>query len=403
MPATASNQPFELLMDYLQGKINAHQLRSAFTDNGQMQHAFAAYQDAEFTPEQKKELQDELAVPEDAAATISDASNLLDLIDNLNKAGYGYGHLADFRYQLKKIKPEADWTGTLYSTTLLTGIISSFFLLNHHQRDLLEALLIHVAPFIPPFLLVGYQFYTIYRQARTTLDEDTYHSYQHRIQRWLVSTLPSLLNLSAYVAIAVVGSMSPISAALFIASSLVAVADGALRFYHRPSAEEQAEPNTASAIRQENRKNRTGQTLDVKIYAAVALSVTVVVSCIFPPSIFVVLSYSALFILIPWTKNSFLNKIHTESSAQLQTELRAFNGHDTAPASQVEQQLQTRIQELEAELKHHKDARVTEVVTSEEALASQTGIFQCRPKPTMKSITTQTDEYESGLDLTASL
>lgn len=402
MPSPTLNQPFDLLMDYLQGRVNAHQLRTAFTEGTQTQDAFAAYKNTGFTPEQKKQLQDELAVP--PGVTIDNADNLLDLIDNLNKAGYGYGQLADFRYQLKKIQPEADWTGPLYFTTLLTGIITGFFLLSDRNRDRLEAILIRIAPFIAPFLLVGLQFYTIIRQAYTTLYEDTYHSYSHRIQRWFVGTLPSLLNIVAYTAIAVVGSMSPISAAFFIAASLVAVADGAHRFYRQERTEELAEPGTANAIRQENRKARTRQTLEVKIYAAVALAVTVVISCIFPPSIFVVLAYSALFILIPWTKNSFLNKIHTDSSHQLQTDLRAHHGFAADEADHVEQ-LRTRVHELESELQNYKNPRVIEEATSKEALASQTGIFQFRPKPTMASTATQTDEdeYESNLDSTASL
>jgi len=364
MPSPTPNNPFDHLMGYLQGRVNVHQLRTAFTEGTQTQDAFAAYKNAKLTADQFNKLKMELAIPIPYTVMIGGADNLLDLIDNLNKAGYGYGQLADFRYQLKKIQPEADWTGPLYFTTLLTAIISSFFLLNNHQRDRLEAILMRVAPFIVPFLLVGLQFYTIIRQAYTTLYEDTYHSYSHRIQRWFVGTLPSLLNIAAYTAIAVVGSMSPISAAFFVAASLVAVADGAHRFYRQERTEELAESGTASEIRQKNRKKRTGQTLEVKIYAAVALAVTVVISCIFPPSIFVVLAYSALFILIPWTKNSFLNKIHTESSNQLLVDIRALNGSDTA-----------------------------------EAHVSQTGLF----KPVMVDMDTQTDTNEENLGLTAGL
>jgi len=389
MPSATPSNPFDLLMGYLQGRVNAHQLRTAFTEGTQTQDAFSAYKDAEFTLEQKMKLQDELAVP--PGATINNADNLLDLIDNLNKAGYGYGQLADFRYQLKQIHQAPDWTGPLYFTTLLTAIISSFFLLNNHQRDRLESVLIRVAPFIAPFLLVGLQFYTIFKQAYTSYYEDTYHSDEHRWLRWLVGTLPSLLNIAAYVAIAVVGSMSPISAALFVAASLVAVADGAYRFYQQERAEEQAEPGTASAsaIRQKNRKTRTRQTLEVKIYAAVALAVTVVISCIFPPSIFVVLAYSALFILIPWTKNSFLNKIHTESSDQLLVDIRALDGSDMDEADYVDQ-LQTRIQTLEAELENYKQPHST----STAAPPSRVGLF----KPAMIDFSNRADS-----DLGASL
>jgi hypothetical protein len=400
MPSTTSNEPFELLMAYLHGELYALEnlsriLKPQCTDK---KNALGIYQDTAITKEQKQTLRAALAVPTDV--TINNTDKLLDFIDNLNKAGYGYGQLADFRYQLKKIYKEPDWTRPLYLATLLTSSISSFFLLNQHQRDRLEAVLLRIAPiiapFIAPFLLVGLQFYTIIQQAKRTYYEDTYHSYNHRIQRWLVGTLPSLLNLAAYVAIAVVGSMSPISAALFVAASLVAVTDGAHRFYRQEKTEELAELGTAHAIRQENRKARTRQTLEVKIYAAVALAVTVVISCIFPPSIFVVLAYSSLFILIPWTKNSFLNKIHTESSDQLLVDIRALDGSDMDEANQVEQQ-QTRIQELESELKNYKNPRVTE-----EARTSQTGMFK---KPIMVSAATQTDKYtdESESGLTTSL
>lgn len=374
MPSPTSNQPFELLIVYLQGKINARQLHDAFIKDTQTQDAFAIYKDTSFSPEQKTQLQEELAVPE--AATINDASNLLDLIDNLNKAGYGYGQLADFRYQLKKIKPETDWTGTLYFTTLVTGIVSSFFFVNDHHRDRLEAFLLRLAPFIAPliapFLLVGFQFYTIYQQA-TAYNEDTYHSDNHRKRRWFVGTFPALLNLSAYLAIAIIGSISPFSAGLFIGASLVAVVDGAFRFYHPQAPEELAAPGSASAIRQENRKKRTGDTLNVKIYAAVALSVTVVISCIFPPSIFVVLAYSALFILIPWTKNSFLNKIHTESSEQLQKDLYFYHGFTEDNMDQVTQ-LQTQVHNLETELEHQKNRQST--VTYDSAPPSRVGLFK---------------------------
>ncbi|NCT57847.1 MAG: hypothetical protein GW760_09110 [Legionella sp.] len=319
MPATTSSNPFELLMDYLQGQKDAHQLRNAFTEGRETRDAFATYKTTSFTLDQINQLKNELAIPENAS--LDEADNLLDLIDNINKAGYGYGQLADFRYHIKHIQPEADWTGTLYTTTLITGIVSSFFFLNGRQRDRLEAVLVRIAPSIPPLLLVGLQIYTMFKQAYTSLYEDTYYSANHRIRRWLVGTLPALFNLAAYATIAVVGSMSPLAAVLFVSASLVAIADGLHRIYDLVNVAETAETGTASAIRQQNRIERTRQTLHVKIGAALALVATVVVSCIFPPSIFAVLAYCALFILIPWTKNSLLNKIHTESSHQLLTEL----------------------------------------------------------------------------------
>jgi hypothetical protein len=370
MPSKTSKIPFKLLLEYLQGKEDAHGLRTAFRVGTFTQDAFAAYKNTPFTLEQKQQLETALGVPADA--TVEHADNLLDLIDNLNKAGYGYGQLADFRYQLKNIHPEPDWTGTLLFTTLLTGIISTFFFLNPKQLERLEGALLRVAPFIAPVLLVGFQFYTIFRQAYKTRYEDTYHSDSHRARRWLVGTLPSILNLSAYVAIAAIGSMSPLAAVLFVSSSVVAVLDSAISFYHLKTAEKQEELDTASATRQNNRKERTGQTFWVKMYAAVALSATVAISCIFPPTIFVVLSCTALFILIPMTKNSWLNKIHTDSSQQLLAELRDLDEKNITPAEEnvLEQEI-VDVPALQAELQSYK-ARLTVA----EAPPSRVGLFK---------------------------
>ncbi|MDF1827183.1 MAG: hypothetical protein P1U39_02775 [Legionellaceae bacterium] len=378
MPATTPSTPFELLIDYLQGKKDAHQLRSAFTEGRETRDAFATYQNTALTTlttQQIEQLKTELAMPESAG--FGEAENLLDLIDNLNKAGYGYGQLADFRYHIKQIKPEADWTETLYTTTLITGIVSSFFFLNGRQRDRLEAVLVRIAPAIAPMLLVGLQIYNIFKQAYTSLYEDTYHSDGHRFRRWLVGTLPALFNLAAYATIAVVGSMSPFAAILFVSASLVAIADGIHRIYDLVKVDRTAESGTASAIRQQNRIERTHQTLRVKIYAALALVATVLVSCIFPPSIFVVLAYSALFILIPWTKNSFLNKIHKESSHQLLTELHELEDSSTNSTDDVER-LKNTVVELKAEVE-----RCHAKLATREARASNTGLF----KPDMASIT----------------
>lgn len=322
MTGKKSKMPFELLLDYLKGKVDAYQLRMAFTEGTQTQDALAAYKNTSFTPEQKQALENELGVP--TGVTIESRENLLDLIDNLNKKGYGYGQLADFRYHLKGIYPAKDWTGTLFLTTLLTGIISTFFFLNPKQLDRLEGVLLRVVPLIAPAFLVGFQAYTVFKQAYKTRYEDTYHSDSHRARRWAVGTLPSLLNLSAYVAIAAIGSMSPLAAGLFVFASFIAVLDSIYSFYQINTAAKQETANSASAVRQENRTERTRQAFWIKLYAAVALSATVAISCIFPPTIFVILSCTALFILIPMTKNSWLNKTHTESSQQLLSSLRAL-------------------------------------------------------------------------------
>jgi len=313
--------PFDLLYAYLKGEEDVlNRLNSTLKPQCTPEkNALAIYKNTTVTPNQTQTLRKVLGVPNDA--TLQSTDNLLDLIDNLNKAGYGYGQLADFRHQLKQIYTKPDWSGALLFTTLFTGIISAFFFLNKQQLDRFEKLLTRIAPFIAPLFLIGFQIYTIIQQAYKTRYEDTYHSDNHRARRWLVGTLPSLLNLSAYVAIAIIGSMSPLAAALFVGASFVGVFDGALSFYYLSKAEQQQEPGTASAIRQNNRKERVGQTLQVKMYAAIGLSATVAISCLFPPSIFVILSCVTLFILIPQTKNMFLDNIHTDSSNALLTQL----------------------------------------------------------------------------------
>lgn len=376
--------PFELLEAYLRGEPNvlndlSQKLKPKCEPD---QNALTLYQKTEFTVDEEQGLQKALGVPADAK--VDPATNLLDLIDNLNKAGYGYGQLADFRHQLKQIHPEPDWTGTLLFTTLLTGITSTFFFLNSKQLERLEGALLRVAPFIAPVLLVGFQFYTIFRQAYKTRYEDTYHSDSHRKRRWVVGTFPSLLNLSAYVAIAVIGSMSPLAAALFVSASIIAVLDGLYSAYDLNFTEVRADSNTASAVRQNNRRERTDQTFWVKMYAAVALSATVAISCIFPPTIFVVLSCTALFILIPMTKNSWLNKIHTTSSKQLLAELHDLE-ETTSVAENVLDQEVVDTQALQTELESYKAK-----LTVAEAKLHDISMF----KSAMVSISTQTNQDE---------
>ena len=288
----SSETPFNLLIAYLNGKTDAGKLRAAFTHGTQTEDAFAAYKNTKITPLQEQTLKTALGVPSTEELK---ADNLLEWIDNLNKARYGYGQLADFRHILKQIHPKTDWSGTL----LFTGAAIFSTLVLYTRQS----------------LLVGFQVYTILQQAYKTWYDDTFYTNNHRTQRWLVGTLPAVLNLSAYLAIAVAGSMSPIAATLFVAASVVAVVDGALRFYHLHAAGNQPESDPASAARQKNREERSYQTLKVKMYAAVALSAVVAISCVFPPTIFVILSCTALFILM--TKNIRLDKIHTDSSNQL--------------------------------------------------------------------------------------
>ncbi len=364
-------QLFNFLLSYLQGKIDANQLRAIFSDGTQTRDAFAAYKNTCFTEDQKQQLKTELAIPHDAV--IEDADNLLDLIEKLNKAGYGYGQLADFRYHLKKIHPEPDWTRALLFTTLSISAISAFFFLNKHQRNRLEQVLLLAVPFIAPLFLVGLHFSKILRQAYLTRYEDTYHSDHHRVRRWLVGTLPSIFNLSAYAAIAMMKSMSPLAAVLFISASVVAVLDGAFRLYHLKTVETQAEQNTASYIRQENRKSRTEQTLTVKLFSAIALSAVAAVACFFPPSLVVLLSCTALFILIPWTESSYLHKIHTNSSHELLTQLKRREDELTKSINTPQEQPRT---ELETRQRQDQLTNNTTLSQASNTALSQASFFR---------------------------
>ena len=190
--------------------------------------------------------------------------------------------------------------------------------------DRIEQILTRLLPFIAPVFLVLYNLYTIAQQAHTTRNNDTFYAFGHRAWKWLVGTLPSMLNLTAYVFIATMGAMSPLAAALFISASLVAVVDGGLRaaqYYFTPQKPESETPlsweENLADIRQKARENRTYETLWIKMYAALALSATVAMSFLFPLGPFVVLTFVTLFIFIPVIKNARLNRIHTESSNEL--------------------------------------------------------------------------------------
>lgn len=411
----SSENPFDLLVAYLQGKTDAVKLHAVLKPQcTQTKDALAIYQRTKLTQLQKQQLKNLLCVPKATLfkqepqtlgewlhtlnpfgspkhETPYEPENLLDWIDHLNKAGFGNGQLADFRHELKQIHAKPDWSETLLVTTLLTGITAFFFYLNPKQLQRVEQALVRIAPFIVPTLLVFLQIKTIAEQAYRTRYEDTFYSLEHRARRWLTGTLPALMNLVAYGVIATVGAMSPLAAALFVASSFVAVFDGAVSWVqlHFSNKNHVTKTNPTweeklSTIRQEERETRTGQTLKVKLIAAIALSAVATIFSLFPPTSLIIIACSSLFILIPLTKNAWLDAIHTSSSKQLLERLGQCDGTPTvSPGEILEPQVQ-KVAEDVADL----TKRVNKLEQAEAARLSQAGMF--------RNVSTQWDEDDAN-------
>jgi len=416
----SSEAPFDLLVAYLQGKTNAVKLQAALEPQcTQTKNARAIYQRTKLSALQKQQLKNMLCVPKDVIfqqepQTLSEwlqtlnpfgspkpemayePENLLEWIDNLNKAGFGNGQLADFRHQLKQIHAKPDWSETLLVTTLLTGIAAFFFYLNPKQLQRVEQALVRIAPFITPMFLVLLQLSTLFQQAYKTRYDDTFYSLGHRARRWFIGTLPSALNLVSYGVIAAAGAMSPLAVALFVSSSFVAVFDGALSLFQlHYFTGEASKPNTnptweeqLNTIRQDERRERTKQTLLVKICAAAALLVVVAIFSLFPPTSLLIVACSSLFILIPLTKSVWLDKIHTDSSNQLLESLGKCKGTPTVSTADI---LEPQVQENATQISELKK-RVTKLEQEAQAQPSHAGMFSgAAPKPTMVDTGVQYD------------
>jgi hypothetical protein len=393
-------------------------LQHEFVLKAEKASAFSLYRNANTTEAHRQKLI-ELLVPKDKKERFQfQPSNavgdykLYDCMKQLNQAGFGNGHLEDFRHLMARVKGNSSrfsflsgyGTGHLedfrrqihgvhyksnrwalgFLASIGTALSFGYFHLNPDKLLIVEQALEHTAPSLfergfdrlthhifpivknflgktfsvlknIPLLLVLWTVFQIPWQIGKTWFNDDFKAPWKRFQKFMASILPPILSITAYgICYMANGVFTFPAVAFFVAASFVDVIDNAITLYLlSQKQQERNTPNTRPektasdrlnktqlkaliqalkeqrvedqiALRQQERYDRTWRTAPVKFVAAIFITITVALWCYFPPSFFVMLSCVAFISLVGFTKNARLAKIHTDSTEQLQLDLRTL-------------------------------------------------------------------------------
>jgi hypothetical protein len=299
-------------------------------------------------------------------------------------SGYGTGHLEDFRRQIHSVNYKSNRWALGFFASIGTALSFGYFHLNPDKLLMVEQALEHTVPSLfergldrltqhiypvvkdflgktfsvlknIPLLLVLWTVFQIPWQISKTWFNDDFKAPWKRFQKFMAGILPPIFSIIAYgICYMANGVFTFPAVAFFVAASFVDVIDNAITLYllsrqQKKNKPQQTlrdttpadNPNKAQlkaciqalkeqqteeqiALRQKERYARAQKTAPVKLVAAIFITITVALWCYFPPSFFVMLSCVAFIGLVGFTKNARLAKIHTDSTEQLQLDLRAL-------------------------------------------------------------------------------
>ena len=395
---------FCILNDHLHG-IDRGILRARLeslcnNDRQEGKKALTLYKEAHLSADNASKLKTLLLVSDN----MDEPNTLFDWIKVLSQKNYSHRHLEDFFHLIKEVKPQKNWTVPLFITTLATALGGIYLNSMPSQMRAIEAFISKMIPAISTFLqntfsvlkniplvLFVYTILRIPRQAYHSIYHDIFRSPDKRTLKWAAGTLPATLTLISYaLCYQANGVFTPLAMTCFITSSLIGVIHSLINFRLLEHTTDMP-LKTATLekkldyIRQEERQQRTKQTIKVNFFASALVSICVILWGLLPPSPVIMLG-SILFInLVGTTKNTILNRIHTKGAESLQKDLLDVSrGEGTTLTERTQQDILEKALEtilentinkkfdefLEKKMQQAIDERV-----SPAALTSQQGFF----------------------------
>jgi hypothetical protein len=379
------NDLFEILHDHLtgvgQGILRARLAELCNDEKHGGKSALTLYQDARISAHHAAKLKKLLCVNTE----ITEPESLFDWIKTLSQNNYGHRHLEDFYYLLQEVNPRKSWATPLFLTTLATGLGATYLYFMPAQLKAFEGLISQALQIAGKFLEKTFSVLKniplvllIYNAARIPLQ--TYHSLVHdtfrtlpkRLQKWGAGTLPSVFSLISYALCYVAGGVfTPLAVGFFIASSLVAVVSSLFNLRQLKLLEEKPALDAPLEIqldylRQEERQNRTKNTILVNFLSSASISAVVILWALLPPSFLVMVGSIMLINLVGFTKNAMLNRFHTKGAEHLQKTLHAVTRDDEA----LQQATPTPSTETTHDLLEETKALRTEVSSLREEIKS---------------------------------
>jgi hypothetical protein len=283
---------------------------------------------------------------------LKSSQNLYQLLQNIHHNGEH--HLKALITKIDETTQPHPWDAYLTTLTLVVGGIGAMFYIKQDffwatvewilsTGKTTTALIIRTLLELPNIALIGlgYNVILLAYQWYCTFAYGTIIP-KHKLSRLTFVTLGKTFNIAAYLlSYLAAGVMTPISAMPFIVGSLMDVLGGIydlLVLYHpdnpllsliAPKApnpevvEVKDEPwaKMAARFRQENHKDQLWGILWVKLVAAIILSTSVIICCVFPPSAFLSILCFIVGCLVALARNAIIQTIEQNYDDKLQNKL----------------------------------------------------------------------------------
>ncbi len=341
-----------LVYDYLQGEKIP--LVRSFLDKNcaeQKQDANILYEAVPVHPVTAQRLFVLLHVPKEKQSTYANVQTLLTLLTSLHQDGYAHDHLAYLLGLIEQTKYKRSGRTLLMFGALLSTGLGGVFYLKPDYFNALNQLITAILPRIVlgwlkktfsllrnlPLLGIVYTCSSLISHTYRTV----YYGGSNFSQKWAAFSFKATsisLSLAGYVlCFLAAGVATPVSGILFITSSTIDVAESFFTFYlinQKPRPKRESLEKTWEALadhtRNENQQQRASQSIWVKLTAATLITAAVTIWCVFPPSLFIMLSCMAFITLVGFIKSAMVERIDTAAATALQASLASIDAPMTS-------------------------------------------------------------------------